>query len=62
MRNPFKKYNLKITWIVDDNTCTPFTFDSLREAINFIQNEMNGDMERLAYFITTEWRWLWEKE
>ncbi len=61
MNNPFKKYTFKIVWCVDDNTCTPFTFETMSEAIDFINKKMDGDLERLCYFTEIEWRWIWEK-
>ena len=62
MKNPFKKYDFKIIWIVDDNTCAPFTFKTLHEAIDFIEEKMDGEMWRLGYLTEIEWKWIWEKD
>ena len=62
MKNIFKKYSFKIIWIADDNTCTPFTFETMKEAIDFIQKEMDGNMERLGYWTEIEGKWIWERD
>ncbi len=61
MKNLLKKYNFKIIWTVDDNTCTPFTFKEMEDAIKFINENMDGNMERLGYFTEIEWKWIWER-